>query len=672
MHYVAAEKGGFMTFRVMLLASAIGLCASAPAFAGEASLAADAKAFGAREAVIEPELSADGTRVIYVTPGPDRKSIAVIGNLSNGQFAQVVGSGGNPDILRWCNFASASRVVCRITGNTMKSIADEPIGFSRLVSLNSDGSDPKMLGQTDSFYDAGLRQFDASIVDRLDGTGNKMLLAREYVPEEGKLGTRLVRDKKGLGVDRIDVTTLTGENIESPRDGVSNYMSDGRGHVRLMEVPGTTTPSEDILTGRFRYLYRTADSRDWNALAEADYHDFRALAVDADTNELFALRKKDGRLALYAIKLDGSLSERLVAANPNVDIDDVVRLGHGQRVIGYTYAEDRRVVVYFDPEFKALSESLSRVLPKLPLVDFVDASRDGRKLLIHAGSDSDPGRYYLFDRDAKTLTPAMLDRPELEGRMLASVKSVVIHAPDGASIPAYLTLPPGKDSKKLPAVILPHGGPSARDYWGFDWLSQFLAAQGYAVLQPEYRGSAGFGDAWLNENGFKNWRTSIGDVTASAKWLAAQGIADPERTAIFGWSYGGYAALQSAATEPKLYKAVVAVAPVTDLAMLKADAHDFTNRELVEQEIGEGPHIAEGSPLRRANDIVVPVLLVHGDLDSNVRIAHSMKMEAALKAAGRDVKLLTFKGLDHQLDDSDARTQMLLQISEFLDGAIGH
>lgn len=664
-------KGDFLKTRLASLASA-SLFVAAPGMAEDPSLAADAKAFGAREAVIAPDLSADGGRVIYVTPGPGRKSIAVVSNLDSGQFAQVVGSNGDPDILRWCDFASASRVVCRITGNTLKSVADEPIGFSRLVSLNVDGTDPKFLGQSDSPYDAWIRQFDATIVDRLNGTDNEMLLARQYVPEEGKIGTRLVRDKKGLGVDRLNVKTLTSEGVETPNDTASDYMSDGRGHVRLMEVPGTATPDDSMLTGRNKYLYRTENSRDWKTLIEADYREFQPLAIDADSDQLYALKKKNGRYALFAIKLDGSLTETLIAANPEVDIDDVVRFGHGQRVIGYTYAKDRQVVVYFDPEFKALSESLSRVIPKLPLVQFVDASHDGRKLLIHAGSDSDPGRYYLFDRDAKTLTPAMIDRPELEGRTLASVKFISIRAPDGASIPAYLTLPPGKEARKLPTVILPHGGPSARDYWGFDWLSQFLAARGYAVLQPEYRGSAGFGDAWLNENGFKNWRTSIGDITASAKWLAAQGIADPDRTAIVGWSYGGYAALQSAATEPNLYKAVIAVAPVTDLAMLKTDAHDFTNRDLIEREIGTGPHVVEGSPLRHASDIRVPVLLAHGDLDSNVRITHSLRMEAALKSAGREVRLLTFKGLDHQLDDSDARAQLLISIGEFLDQTIGH
>lgn len=640
-----------------------------PAKAQDASLVADAKAFGARDAVIRPDLSADGSRVIYITPGPARSSIAVIGNLDTGQFSQVANSSGDPDILRWCNFVSATRSVCRITGNNIDNLVNV-IGFTRLISINNDGSDPKLLGQTDSFYDAYARQYDGDIIDWLQGTSGQVLMQRAYIPEEGKLGTRLVRTKSGLAVDRLNASSLSRQIIEEPREGAGSYMSDGLGHIRLMEVPDITPAG--FVSGKIRYLYRTASSSDWKPLVAADYQEFQPLAVDAETDQLYALKKKDGRYALYGIKLDGSLSEKLVAANPRVDIDDVVRFGDGQRVIGYTYAEETGVVVYFDPEFKALSEALSRAIPQLPKVEFADSSHDGRKLLIHAGSDRDPGRYYLFDRDKKSLTPAMVDRPELEGRVLASVKPVTVAAPDGAQIPAYLTLPPGKDPKKLPAVVLPHGGPSARDYWGFDWLAQFLAARGYAVIQPEYRGSAGWGDAWLNKNGFKNWRTSIGDITASAKWLSQQGIADPGRMAILGWSYGGYAALQSAATEPNLYKAVVAIAPVTDLAMLKDDAQYFTNKELVEREIGAGPHIVEGSPLRHPADIVVPVLLFHGDRDSNVHITHSEKMDAALKAAGRTSNLTVFKGLDHQLDDSTARASMLASIGQLLDQTIGH
>jgi dipeptidyl aminopeptidase/acylaminoacyl peptidase len=645
---------------------------AASASAQSHSLNEDAAAFGAREAVQDPDLSADGSSVLYITPGPGRRSVAVVTNLDTGKSTQMAASSGSPDVLRWCNFVSPTRAVCRITGSDSQAV-NETIGFERLLALNVDGSEPKQLGQNESAYDAYLRQFDASVVDWLQGSDNKVLLARDYVPEEFKLNTRLVRQKKGLGVDIVDTRTLRSDPVEQPHDGASTYMSDGLGHVRLMTVVDSS--SGGMLTGQASYYFRSTNSTEWKLLvivADLANPDFQPLAIDASINSLYALKKKNGRYALYAIRLDDSKAETLVAENPRVDIDDVVRFGDGQKVIGYTYSDDSTHRVYFDPEFKALAESLSKALPKSPIVEFADSTRDGRKLLIFAGSDDDPGRYYIFDRDHKTLTPAMISRPELEDRTLATVKAVTIAGSGGESIPAYLTLPPGKDPRGLPAVVLPHGGPSARDYWGFDWLPQFLAARGYAVLQPEYRGSAGFGDAWLNENGFRNWRTSIGDITDSAKWLSAQGIADSKRVAILGWSYGGYAALQSAVTEPSLYRSVIAIAPVTDLAMLKDDFRNFTIRTLVEREIGSGPHVAEGSPLRHAAQISAPVLLVHGTIDTNVKFAHSQKMQAALQGAGKQSELLTFDGLDHQLDDSAARTQMLTKIGALLDRTIGH
>jgi dipeptidyl aminopeptidase/acylaminoacyl peptidase len=311
-------------------------------------------------------------------------------------------------------------------------------------------------------------------------------------------------------------------------------------------------------------------------------------------------------------------------------------------------------------------------LPKLPLIYVVDASRDARKLLLLAASDSDPGRYYLFDRDKKTLAPAMIARPELENRALGTVKAVTIAGDGGVSIPGYLTVPAGKEAKGLPLVVMPHGGPAARDSWRFDWLAQFLAARGYAVLQPQFRGSAGYGDDWLNKNGFRNWRTAIGDINASARWAAAQGIANPNKVAILGWSYGGYAALQSAAVDPSLYKSIVAIAPVTDLQLFKEEFNFYSNSDFVRYEIGNGTNVTEGSPLRRAAAIQAPVLLVHGTMDGNVRYEQSAKMDAALRGAGKQSELLTFDGLDHQLDDSDARAQMLTKIGELLERTIGH
>jgi len=236
---------------------------------------------------------------------------------------------------------------------------------------------------------------------------------------------------------------------------------------------------------------------------------------------------------------------------------------------------------------------------------------------------------------------------------------------------ARLRDPPGSDGRNLPAVLLPHGGPEARDELGFDWLAQYLAQLGYAVLQPNYRGSAGYGDQWLQENGFRSWQTSVGDITAGARWLVSQGIAEPNRMAIVGWSYGGYAALQSGVADPHLFRAIVAIAPVTDLQQLKDDARMFTSRRNVAEYVGTGTHIVQGSPLRNAASIEAPVLLFHGDRDVNVPVIHSQRMDRAMREAGHQSELVVFPNLEHDLADSEARRRMLDQIRTFLAGRLG-
>ena len=664
-----------MKLRGLLLASAIGLLCVAAPVAAQQTLAADAKAFGARVSVVAPDLSRDGNNVIYLTPGPGRTTVAVAGDLTTGQFHTVTRTDGKPESLDWCAFASTKRAVCEFGGLVpWQGSVDNgaPVGFSRLVALDLDGSHPKLMGQAQTSYDEYIRQYDAQVIDWLIDSDGQVLVNRLYVPEAGKIGSNIIRTKKGWGVDRLDVTSMKSNVVESPRQS-AGYQSDGMGNVRLMWIVGDR--HSGMLTGEVKYLYRSAGSRDWKDLTTVTQvfdPEFVPLEIDSTIDSLYALRKKAGRYALYLIKLDGSKAETLVGEHPRVDISGVVRLGEGQKVIGYTYVDEKSETVYFDADIKQMAASLSKALPKLPLIYVRGASRDGRKLLVLAASDSDPGRYYLFDRDKKTLAPAMIARPELEGRELATVKPVTIAGDGGVSIPGYLTVPAGKEAKGLPLVVMPHGGPGSRDSWRFDWLAQFLAARGYAVLQPQFRGSAGYGDDWLNKNGFRNWRTAIGDINASARWANAQGIANPNKIAILGWSYGGYAALQSAAIDPSLYKAIVAIAPVTDLQLFKEEFNFYTIADLVRSEIGSGANVTEGSPLRRAASINAPVLLVHGTMDANVRYEQSEKMNDALRSAGKQSELLTFKDLDHQLDDSDARTQMLTKIGELLERTIGH
>lgn len=646
-------------------ASALALLQSGAATAqSKHTLAEDAAAFGAREAVVGPGLSPDGSSVIYLTPGPGPKTFAVISNLATGKSATVVNTDGRPESLAWCNYSGPQRTVCSIVGNV--TIMDDLAGFRRLLSMTPTGEDGKLLGRPQRVHDSTLHGSDASVLDWRGGRDGKILMARRYVPT---LDETMQDRREGLGVDLVDTVTLRSETVEPPNSSAQGYMTDGRGNVRVMTV---VDYSRGKMQPMRKYLYRTQGSRNWQTLVGYQEKDFQPLAVDADLDSLYALKKKDGRLALYRIKLDDSRAETFIAADPKVDIEGVIRVGEGQRVVAYYVESDKPQTIYFDTEYKALNASLRKALSNSPIVSFVDTTADGRKMLIYAGSDNDPGRFYVFDRVAKSLNEAMIERPELEGRTLARLKPVTVTAKDGAQIPAYLTLPPGKEAKNLPAIVLPHGGPSSRDTWNFDWLSQFLAARGYAVIQPQYRGSEGFGDAWLNTNGFRNWQTSMSDIADSALWMASQGIADPARTAIVGWSYGGYAALQSAATYPSLYKAVVAIAPVTDLELLKKDISFYGRNEYIENFIGSGPYIVQGSPLRNAAKIKVPVLLAHGDLDTNVKFHQSTKMYDALKANGAQVEFLTYPGLDHQLRDAATRAQMLTKIGELLERTIGH
>lgn len=189
---------------------------------------------------------------------------------------------------------------------------------------------------------------------------------------------------------------------------------------------------------------------------------------------------------------------------------------------------------------------------------------------------------------------------------------------------------------------------------------------------PNFRASSGYGDGWFQKNGFQSWRTAIDDVDDAGRWLVKQGIADPNKLGIFGWSYGGYAALQSGVTAPDLFKAIVAVAPVTDLQRLRDQGKVMSDYELRRAFVGSGKHVTEGSPARNVARIAAPVLMFHGDQDGNVAIGQSQFMQQQLQKAGKRSELITYPGLDHYLEDSVARTDMLQRSESFLRQAFAH
>lgn len=514
----------------------------------------------------------------------------------------------------------------------------------------------------------GYTLFGGSVIDWNTGQDGHVLMLRRYVPEFST-GTRLAQMEEGLAVDNINSVDLGVNRVLKARKDAQEYISDGQGHVRIMGYDPDQT-EEGYSSSKTRYLYRTKDRDAWQSLSDYDGATglgFNPHRIDPALDVAYGLKNVDGRDAAYSISLDGKATEQLILARPDVDVDGFATIGRNRRVIGVTYETEKREVLYFDADLKRLANSLAKALPTMPLIRFADSSQDERKLLIWAGSDDNPGSYFLLDRDTRGMTEIANSRLGLSDRPLATVKHVQVKVADGTLVPAYLTLPPGGAGKNLPAIVMPHGGPSSRDSWGFDWLAQFWANRGYVVLQPNFRGSAGYGDAWFQVNGFQSWRTAIGDVTDSGKWLIEQGIADPKKLAVMGWSYGGYAALQSAATQPDLFRAVVAIAPVADLGRLKDEAFLRSSYLVRKDFIGSGPHIEEGSPARQAAKIKAPVLMFHGSYDVNVSIRQSELMAERLRSAGKQGQLVTFDKLDHYLEDSNVRRDMLVQSATFLE-----
>lgn len=662
-----------MKFMTLLSGVAIGAASVAgSARADDAGMLA-AK-FGAMPSVEQISLSPDGRKIAFVTPTADSRSTLAVIDLDAGATPKAVLTSPNGnETLRSCSWSSNTRLVCVIY--IIYEVDGQRLGFSRAMAVNADGSKLVQLSAPTSDTSLGIAQNGGRVIDwTVAGKENTVLMTRSFVPESST-GNISAQTREGLGVEEVNTLTLVRHVVEAPRGDADDYDSDGQGNIRLLET--SQSSNTGYLTGVSKTFYRQRGSRDWKPLSTIVAKDnesggFTPVAIDSQKDVVYGFDKdKDGYRYLETVSLDGSGKHETILAKDGFDVDGLITLGRTHRVVGASYATERRSTEYFDPQLRGLLNALGKALPGNPDIGLVSASADENQIVLVASSDTNPGMFYLFDRTTHKLGEILPYRAQLAGMPLAEMKSVTFPAADGTMIPAYLTLPPGSTGKGLPTLVMPHGGPSARDEWGFDWIVQFFAARGFAVLQPNYRGSSGYGSNWYQHNGFKSWRTAIGDVNDAGRWLLKQGIAAPGKLAIFGWSYGGYAALQAQVLDPDLYKAVVAVAPVTDLDQIKEEGRGFTSFHVTEQAIGTGPHIEEGSPARHAGAFKAPVLLFHGDRDQNVGVGESRLMKSRLSAAGKQVTYVEFHGLDHQLASANARSRLLADSDVFLRKALG-
>lgn len=656
----------------------LALLSAAPYLQAEGSAPFDAAAaFGARPDVETLRLSPDGNSILFVTPIQGQGSVVYTLNLAPGAKPKVAFyADGKPFRMNGCDWVANDRLVCSVYGVLNDKINNNLAGrlpFARSYAVNADGSKPQKLSAPQSSYTSAFATQDGVVIDWLPDQDGSVLMERVHLPDTHP-GSVIGKDVlSGVGVDLVDTRTLVSKPLIPPRrDGIM-YLSDGRGTVRVLGEVNFAGNGRTTTTTL--YLYRLQDSTDWHELStfdESTNTGFQPVAVDHDLNIAYGWKKLNGRFALYSLSLDGSLQEKLIYSRPDVDLQSLLTIGRRHRVVGVAYSTDYEHTEYFADDIKQTIAALHKVLPQEPLIGVVDSSVDESKLLIRAGSDIDPGTYYILDRQTNSLHRLLPTRAKLEGIALGRVRPITYPAADRQMIPGYLTLPPGIDNPHgLPAIVMPHGGPSARDDWGFDWLAQFFAARGYAVLQPNFRGSSGYGDDWFRDNGFKSWEVAVGDVVASGRWLVKEGIADPAKLGIVGWSYGGYAALQSVAIDPGIFKAIVAIAPVTDLSELKSEYGFFTNYYAVSDFIGSGPHMRDGSPVNQVAKFKQPVLLFHGTLDRNVSVEESRHMATALKSAGVKCELVIYDDRDHQLADSAVRADMLRRSDAFLRQAFG-
>ena len=342
-------------------------------------------------------------------------------------------------------------------------------------------------------------------------------------------------------------------------------------------------------------------------------------------------------------------AETLVEADPEkrVDFGNAMFSEVTDELLATIYIDDRQRIYFRDKGYEADYEMLRKKLPGKEL-SLGSHTRDERFWLITASSDVEPGETYLFDRQTKNLTLQYRIREKLPREALASMEPISFTSSDGLTIPAYLTLPRGVPAKGLPLIVVPHGGPWARDTWGYDSIAQFLANRGYAVLQPNFRGSTGYGKTFMNAGNLQWGDKMQDDITWGVKHLVAEGIVDPKRVGIMGGSYGGYATLAGVAFTPDLYAGAVSIVGPSNLITLLESIPPYweAGRKIFHERMGD-PTTPEGkkqlerqSPLNSAEKIATPLLVIQGANDPRVKQAESDQIVVALRDRGFPVEYL--------------------------------
>ncbi len=616
---------------------------AAPAVAEAAPPAIPASQFAGRPSFRNAQLSPDGTMLSFLRHS-DGTVALIVTVLDTQKMVRGLAIGDNA--VEWYRWVTDDKLLLSVSmaGTFFK----EEVRYTRLmlVELGSDAITP-------IFHNTQAVEGDNVIHVAEDGSHILLSVQRtvyEYpsvVRQELRAGGRFT-------------------TVQSPRDGVWNWLADDRGVVRM----GT-----GWLSGKLRVYYRRDAAAPLELIArvkETDSADryWDALQIIGGSDEGYVLSEgENGRVGLRRFDFAKREAVETVFEHPEWDLDSAT-LRRGKPYAAY-WTADRDEVHYFDPADAQQDAALRKALGEGELW-ITSRSKDGSRMLVHAGSEADPGVLYLYEPAARRLQEVSQYRPALDFRALARPKPVRYTARDGTLIRGYLTLPRGREARGLPLIVMPHGGPfGVRDKLEYNDEVQLLANRGYAVLQPNFRGSGGYGDAFFALGEGEVGRRMQDDLDDAMDWAVAEGIADPKRVCVVGGSYGGYAALWAVLRNPERYACAASWAGVTDWnKMLAYDRRYLTgsaSKTWQSRVRGDKTFDLDAvSPYRLAGKLSRPVLLAHGTKDTNVPISQYRLFEKATRTAPVPPRTLVIEGEGHSFSKPESAQSWFEALDAFL------
>lgn len=601
----------------------------------------DVRSFARAPAISFAGLSPDGAVFSYVEQRDERQQV-VLRTLRDGSERRVLPFKPTRERIRWCGWASSRYLLCGtvLPVRTESRVAER----TRLYAIDA--------------ADGRARELNYSLKDPLHDQVIDLNVDR-------RARVLLQHDPAGLGfpmVSELDVASNQLRTVVQSHPPVRHWMSDGRGEVRL----GIGYDAE----GTASLWTRRSGAQHWSLYLQQSLSDLDAvgpLAFGSDADDLYVLKHHEGRTGVFRLDLARAPTPELLFADPRYDVAGPLIFDPLTRVLqGVHYIAEQERVHFFSNSSAAEHAWLTERLPNA-IVLAGERSDDGRRMLVHSSSDVDPPSLYLFEVGKHELSLLGHYYPDLENRPLSPTRPVTYRARDGQPIPAYLTRPAHARSDLPPAIVLPHGGPESRTQLGFDPLVQFLAAEGFAVLQMNFRGSLGYG-AGFAAAGVGQWGGVIhNDITDGARWLVEQGIADPARMCIVGQSFGGYAALLGAARESQWYSCAASYAAPTDLMALSQYMRRAPGSLLWKERLGDDPRaLWQMSPVARIAAVETPILLMHGRLDPVVPISQARRFVRAMRRADKPHRYLERGDCDHDLIIESCRLAFYAELQTFL------